>query len=112
MSFHNLIQYEGTNNLTSYDNLICPYKNYTQYSTVDLDELLRYKHWINGWLSALVIGVGILANFVTIFAFSHKNMRKSSTNIYLMALSVSNMFSLICLLLMSGLRFTLVYPYR
>ena len=39
-------------------------------------------------------------------------MRKSSTNAYLLALSSSNLVSLICLILMVSLRFTMVHPYR
>ena len=39
-------------------------------------------------------------------------MRKSSTNAYLLALSSSNLVSLLCLILMVSLRFTLVHPYR
>ncbi len=93
-------------------NLICPYKSYDSYSVNDLDELLFYKHLINGWLSVLVIVFGICANCITIVVLVHKNMQKTSTNNYLLALSISNLFSLICLLLMSGLRFTVVHPYR
>ena len=91
---------------------ICPFKNYSNYTSDDLDSLLMYKHYINGWLTLFIIVIGILANSITICALLHRYMRRSSTNSYLLALSTSNLFSLICLLLMHGLRFTLVHPYR
>ena len=67
---------------------------------------------MNGWFSLFTIIFGILANSITICALLHRHMRKSSTNAYLLALSSSNLASLICLLLMVGLRFVLVHPYR
>ncbi len=91
---------------------VCPFQNYTNYSPEDLDTLLKYKHYINGWLTLFIIIIGILANSITICALAHRYMRKSSTNAYLLAMSMSNLFSLICLMLMTGLRFTLVHPYR
>ena len=94
------------------ENLACTYSNYSSYSTTEFDELLLFKHWVNGWLTLLVIIGGIFANSVTMFALVHGHMLKTPTNIYLMALSFSNLISLICLLVMSGLRFILVYPYR
>jgi hypothetical protein len=90
----------------------CPLSNHYNYTKEDLDYLLMHKHYISGWLSLFVISLGILANSVTICALLHKHMRKSSTNAYLLALSFSNLVSLTCLLLMVGLRFTLVHPYR
>ena len=90
----------------------CPFQNKYNYSKNDLDVLLMYKHYINGWLSLFVILIGILANSITVCALLHKHMRQSSTNAYLLTLSWSNLSSLICLFLMTGLRFTLVSPYR
>lgn len=94
------------------ENLACTYNNISSFSTTEFDELLLYKHWINGWLTVLVIVGGIFANCVTMFALVHGHMLRTPTNIYLMALSFSNLISLICLLVMSGLRFILVHPYR
>ena len=90
----------------------CPFQNIFNYTTYDLDSLLTYKHYISGWLSLLVILVGLVANSITICALLHRYMRKSSTNAYLLALAFSNLCSLSCLLLMIGARFTLVHPYR
>ncbi len=91
---------------------VCPFKNYSNYSPEDLDSLLKYKNYINGWLTLFIIVIGIVANSITICALAHRYMRKSSTNAYLLAMSMSNLFSLICLMLMTGLRFTIVNPYR
>lgn len=90
----------------------CSYNNLFNYTQLELDQLLNYKHIINGWISLVIIIVGMLANSVTICALLHKYLRKSSTNAYLLALTFSNMVSLLCLFFMTALRFTIVHPYR
>jgi hypothetical protein len=94
------------------DKFICPSSKSNNYTENDVDLLLLYKHYLNGWLSLPVIILGIMANSVAISALLHRYLRNSSTNAYLMALSLSNLISLVCLLLMVGVRFTLVHPYR
>ena len=86
-----------------------PTNNYTDH---DVDTMLLYKHYINGCFSLPVILVGIVANSVAISALLHRSLRNSSTNAYLTVLSLSNLMSLLCMLLMDGIRFTLVHPYR
>jgi hypothetical protein len=98
--------------LDKFNAYVCPYNNYYNYSNQELDLILGYKRYISGWLSFVIIVVGIAANSVTICALLYRCMRRSSTNAYLLALSLSNLISLTCLLLMTALRFTLVYPYR
>ena len=75
-------------------------------------ESMFYKHLINGWFTLFIIISGILANLITIFVLLNKKMRKTSTNMYLLALSISNIISLSLLFFMTGLRFTLVNPYQ
>jgi hypothetical protein len=98
--------------LEKFNAYICPYNNYYNYTNYELDLILTYKHYINGWLSFAIILFGILANSVTVCALLHKYLRSSSTNAYLLALSASNLMSLVCMFLMTALRFTLVHPYR
>ncbi len=90
----------------------CPSANRLNYTIAQLDILLAYKHYINGWSESIIISCGIIANSLTIFTLSHNKMRQSSTNLYLLALTSSNLISLICMFLMYALRFTLVHPYR
>ena len=103
---------QNENYLENFNIFVCPYNNYFNYSNVELDSILTYKHVINGWLSMCIILVGIIANFITICALLHEYMRMSSTNLYLTALSFSNLVSLLCLFFMTALRFVLVHPYR
>nr|QVK45810.1 G protein-coupled receptor [Proales similis] len=91
----------------------CPMgNNYFNYSDERIDELLEYKYLLNGWTCMVIIVIGMVANLIAVFALLHQNMRKSSTNVYLLALSFSNLMSLACMLLTSSLRFLLVHPYR
>lgn len=93
-------------------NNTCPKNLSLNYTDKQVDDLLAYKHYINGWSTLIVIPIGIIANLITIYILFHRKMRQSSTNAYLLALSSSNLISLVCLLLMNGLRFTIVHPYR
>jgi hypothetical protein len=86
---------------------VCPSGRNLNYTDEQLDVLLNLKHYINGWTAICLIPIGIIANLITIITLLDKVMRQSSTNSYLLALTSSNLFSLICLFLMSALRFTL-----
>lgn len=91
----------------------CPQSaNTYNYTDKEIDSLLKYKHYINGWAALLVIPIGIVANLITVYTLLHPKMRQSSTNTYLCALSSSNAVSLVCLFLTNALRFTIVHPYR
>ena len=89
-----------------------PNTSFNQTSYEAYDNFMFYKHLISGWFTLIVIIPGIIANFITICVLLNHSMRKTSTNAYLLALTFSNILSLICLTMMIGLRFTLVYPYR
>lgn len=101
-----------TDNNITFSSFKCPSNSPNNYTDHEIDTLLLYKHYLNGLLSLPVIILGILANSITISALLHRYLRNSSTNAYLMALSFSNLMSLLCLLIMVAIRFTFVYPYR
>ena len=84
--------------------------NLTNNDQENDDKLMFFKYF-SAWISIFVIIAGILANSITIVVLMNKKMARTSTNLYLVALSFSNIISLSLLFLMIGLRFTLVYPY-
>ena len=88
--------------------IVCPF---ILSKIIDFPKLFFYKHIMNGWISLVVILIGMLANTIAIVVFFQPRMRQSSTNLYLLSLSVSNWMSLLCLLLTEALRWLLVHPY-
>jgi hypothetical protein len=95
-----------------YKTIICPYTSPFNQTKDKFDEMMLYKHIINGWLMSIVISVGIIANLIVICALMHENMRRSSTNIYLLALTASNLSSLVLLFISTSVRYSIVYPFR
>lgn len=86
--------------------------NSTNNYTIEyIEKLMLYKHYLNGWLIFIICIIGLIFNSLTIYIRLHKSMQKTSTNAYLIALTISNIVNLICLLILTSLRFILVNPY-
>ncbi|CAF0808250.1 unnamed protein product [Rotaria sordida] len=65
---------------------------------------------IGGWLTLLFCSFGIVTNIFTVIVLSHPRMRNSSTHVYLMALSVCNIFLLAGLMINYSLKSIASYP--
>ncbi|CAF0796793.1 unnamed protein product [Rotaria sp. Silwood1] len=68
------------------------------------------KYIVGGWLTLIFCIFGIITNIFTVVVLLHPRMRNSSTHVYLMALSVCNIFLLIGLVINYSIKSIASYP--
>ncbi|CAF1192356.1 unnamed protein product [Rotaria sordida] len=68
------------------------------------------KYIVGGWLTLIFSIFGIITNIFTVIVLLHPRMRNSSTHVYLMALSVCNIFLLIGLVINYSVKSIASYP--
>jgi uncharacterized protein YybS (DUF2232 family) len=76
----------------------------------DERHVLLVQYILGGWISSVVVLFGIFSNGISILILGNHRMRRLSTNIYLLALSIVNLVWLILYLFVNSLRFTLIVP--
>jgi hypothetical protein len=79
-------------------------------SLSDERHVLIVQYVLGGWISCVIILVGIFSNGLSILILGNHRMRHLSTNIYLLALSIVNLVWLILYLAVNSVRFTLIIP--
>jgi hypothetical protein len=82
------------------------------YSNEQIDNLMFVKYVVSGWTTLFIVFIGIGANSVAVKILASMLSRKSTTYIYLLGISISNVVNLVYLGITVGLRFTIVHPYR
>ncbi|UJR30992.1 hypothetical protein I4U23_018503 [Adineta vaga] len=68
------------------------------------------KYIVGGWLTLIFCLFGIMTNIFTVVVLLHPRMRNSSTHVYLMALSICNIFLLTGLMINYSLKSIASYP--
>ncbi len=91
-----------TNNHTDQNNYTC--------SPTDERHVLIVQYILGGWISTIVVLIGLFSNGLSILILANQRMRFLSTNIYLLALSIVNLIWLLLYLFINSLRFTLIVP--
>ncbi|KAI3389464.1 hypothetical protein SNEBB_004203 [Seison nebaliae] len=86
------------NNETKLHNDII-YGYHTLFNRTAMEELIErngrlFDLIISGYLTSIIAIFGILGNIFTLYVLMQRQLRRTSTNIYLMALSMSNIFQL------------------
>lgn len=82
------------------------------YTCGDSDDrhVLLVQYILGGWISCVIVLIGICSNGLSILILGNQRMRYLSTNIYLLALSIVNLIWLILYLAVNSVRFTLIAP--
>lgn len=73
-------------------------------------QILLVQYIFGGWITSFLVLFGVFGNMFSIFVLSNRRMRYLSTNIYLLALSITNLAWLSLYFFVSSLRFTLIIP--
>jgi uncharacterized protein YybS (DUF2232 family) len=79
-------------------------------SRTDERHVLLVQYILGGWISCVVVLFGIFSNGISILVLGNSRMRRLSTNIYLLGLSIVNLIWLILYLFVNPIRFTLIVP--
>jgi hypothetical protein len=86
--------------------------NYSSMIIIDerfFDHILFYRHIIWGYIGMILSIFGIVGNIITIVVLLSPSMRATSTNVYLTALSCSNILYLLIFIPYISLRYILYY---
>ncbi|CAF0720379.1 unnamed protein product [Adineta steineri] len=76
----------------------------------DEQHVLLVQYILGGWISCIIVLIGIFSNGLSILILGNHRMRYLSTNIYLLALSIVNLVWLILYLTVNSMRFAMVIP--